>query len=104
VVWGDYGLRLLDHHRRISAAQLKVGEEAIKKRLRGMRYRLYTRIAANIGVCTKGNEVRMGKGKGSFDYYASRVAISKIIFELSGDVHEQIVRDAFRLAGAKLPG
>ena len=46
----------------------------------------------------------MGKGKGSFDYWASRVAVSKIIFELKGDIHEQVVRDAFRLAGNKLPG
>ena len=46
----------------------------------------------------------MGKGKGSFDYWASRVAVSKILFELKGDLHEQIVRDAFRLAGNKLPG
>ncbi|KAJ9622077.1 39S ribosomal protein L16, mitochondrial [Taxawa tesnikishii (nom. ined.)] len=104
VVWGDYGLRLLDHDRRISAAQLKNGEETIRKRLRGMKYRLYTRISANIGVYTSGNESRMGKGKGSFDYWASRVAVSKIIFEIKGELHEQIVKDAFRLAGNKLPG
>ena len=104
VVWGDYGLRLLDHDRRISAAQLKNGEETIRKRLRGMKYRLYTRISANIGVYTSGNESRMGKGKGSFDYWASRVAVSKIIFEIQGELHEQIVKDAFRLAGNKLPG
>lgn len=104
LVWGDYGIRLLDHDRRISAAQLKNGEETIRKRLRGMKYRLYTRISANIGVYTSGNESRMGKGKGSFDYWASRVAVSKIIFELKGDLHEQVVKDAFRLAGNKLPG
>lgn len=46
----------------------------------------------------------MGKGKGSFDYWASRVAVSKIIFEIKGDLHEQVVKDAFRLAGNKLPG
>lgn len=63
VVWGDYGLRLATHDRRMSALQLKNGEEAIRKRLRGMTYRLYTRISANIGVYTSGNEVRMGKGK-----------------------------------------
>jgi hypothetical protein len=57
VVWGDYGLRMCDHHRRVSASQLKNGEDAIKNRLRGMRYRLYTRICANIGVYTSGNEV-----------------------------------------------
>jgi len=93
-----------DHDRRISAAQLKIAEETIKKRLRGMKFRLYMRIAANIGVYTSGNESRMGKGKGSFDHWASRVAVSKIIFEIRGDLHEQVVRDALRLAGNKLPG
>lgn len=46
----------------------------------------------------------MGKGKGSFDHWASRIAVSKVIFELKGDVHEQVARDAFRLAGNKMPG
>lgn len=46
----------------------------------------------------------MGKGKGSFDHWASRIAVSKIIFEIKGDIHEQVVRDAFRLAGNKMPG
>jgi ribosomal protein L16 len=93
-----------DHDRRISASQLKIAEDTIRKRLRGMKYRLYMRIAANIGVYTSGNESRMGKGKGSFDHWASRVAVSKIIFEIQGDLHEQVVKDAFRLAGNKLPG
>ena len=93
-----------DHDRRISAAQLNIGAETIKKRLRGQRYRLYTRVCANIGVYTSGNEMRMGKGKGSFDYWASRVAVNKVLFELKGDLHEEIVRDAFRLAGNKMPG
>jgi ribosomal protein L16 len=104
VVWGDYGLRMCDHDRRVSAAQLSVGAETIKKRLRGYKFRLYHRVCANIAVYTSGNEVRMGKGKGSFDYWASRIAVSKIIFELKGEVHEQVVRDAFRLAAAKMPG
>ncbi|CZS88108.1 related to ribosomal protein L16 precursor, mitochondrial [Rhynchosporium graminicola] len=82
MVWGDYGLRMADHHRRVSATQLKIGEEAIKVRLK----------------------VRMGKGKGSFDHWASRIAVSKVIFELKGDIHEQVARDAFRIAGNKMPG
>ncbi|KAG9383451.1 50S ribosomal protein L16 [Pyrenophora tritici-repentis] len=90
VVWGDYGLRMRDHDRRISAHQLRIAEETIRKRLRGMKFRLYMRIAANIGVYTSGNDVRMGgKGKGSFDRWTARVAV---------------VKDAFRLAGNKLPG
>ncbi|CZR52964.1 related to ribosomal protein L16 precursor, mitochondrial [Phialocephala subalpina] len=104
IVWGDYGLRMCDHHRRVSAAQLKNGEDAIKVRLKGMRYRLYKRVCASIGVYSSGNEVRMGKGKGSFDHWASRIAVSKVIFEVKGDIHEQVVRDAFRLAGNKMPG
>ena len=104
VVWGDWGLRMKDHDRRVSAAQLSIGAETIKRRLRGLKYRLYTRVCANIGVYTSGNELRMGKGKGSFDYWAARVAVSKIIFEIKGELHERVVRDAFRLAASKMPG
>ncbi|KAK3321387.1 ribosomal protein L10e/L16 [Cercophora scortea] len=104
VIWGDYGLRMHDHHRRISAKQLQVAENAIKTRLRGQKYRLFKRVACNVGVYISGNEVRMGKGKGSFDHWATRVAINQIVFEIRGALHEQVIRDAFRLAGHKLPG
>lgn len=57
IMIGDYGLRMTDHHRRISAAQLKLAEATIKQRLRGQRYRLYTRVNCNIGVYVSGNEV-----------------------------------------------
>jgi ribosomal protein L16 len=93
-----------DHDRRVSAAQLKIGEETIRRRLRGMNYQLFTRVSANIGVYTSGNEMRMGKGKGKFDYWAARVPVSTIVFELKGDLHEKVAREAFRLAGHKLPG
>ncbi|KAJ8113130.1 hypothetical protein ONZ43_g5223 [Nemania bipapillata] len=104
VVWGDYGLRMTDHHRRISAQQLKMAEDTIKARLRGERYRLYKRVCCNVGVYVSGNEMRMGKGKGGFDHWAARVAVNQIVLELRGVIHEQVVRDAFRLAGNKLPG
>ncbi|KAK8220324.1 50S ribosomal protein L16 [Phyllosticta capitalensis] len=104
VAWGDYGLRMVDTQRRIPAKNLKIAEETIRKRLRGMKFRLYMRVTANIGVYVSGNEQRMGKGKGSFKFWATRVAVNHLIFELKGDVHEQVVKDAFRLAGNKLPG
>ncbi len=66
IVWGDYGLRMSDHHRRVSAAQLKIGEEAIKVRLKGMRYRLYKRVCASIGVYSSGNEVCWRNGPAMF--------------------------------------
>jgi ribosomal protein L16/L10AE len=48
--------------------------------------------------------MRMGKGKGAFDHWAARVAVNQILFEIRGMLHEQVIRDAFRLAGNKLPG
>ncbi|KAI1471367.1 ribosomal protein L16 [Daldinia caldariorum] len=104
VMWGDYGLRMIDHHRRISASSLKIAEDTIKQRLRGQKYRLYKRVCCNVGVFVSGNEIRMGKGKGSFDHWAARVAVNQIVLELRGMIHEQVARDAFRLAGNKLPG
>lgn len=117
---------MTDHHRRISAKHLKMAEDTIKVRLRGEKYRLYKRKCCNVGVYVSGNEVsntlrvvpgtrlqvffltffqmRMGKGKGSFDHWATRMAVSQVLFEIKGRIHEQIVRDAFRLAGNKLPG
>jgi hypothetical protein len=57
VMWGDYGLRMIDHHRRISAKQLKVAEDTIRARLRGTKYRLFKRVCCNVGVYVSGNEV-----------------------------------------------
>lgn len=48
--------------------------------------------------------MRMGKGKGSFDHWAARVAVNQIVFEIKGMLHEAVAKDAFRLAGNKLPG
>lgn len=58
VVWGDYGLRMTDQGRRISAKQLKMAEDTIKTRLRGNKYRLYKRKCCNLGVFVSGNDVR----------------------------------------------
>lgn len=58
VIWGDYGLRMTDHHRRISAKQLKMAEDTIKTRLRGQKYRIYKRKNCNVGVYVSGNDVR----------------------------------------------
>lgn len=104
MVWGDFGLRMKDHDRRMPSSALKIAEETIKRRLRGMNYKLYKRVSANIGVYTKGNEQRMGKGKGKFDYWTVRLPVSRVVFELKGDLHEKVAREAFRLAGHKLPG
>jgi ribosomal protein L16/L10AE len=46
----------------------------------------------------------MGTGKGSMDFWACRLPTNRVIFELKGEIHEQIVRDAFRVAAGKLSG
>lgn len=60
VIWGDYGLRMVDHQRRISAKHLKMAEDTIKVRLRGEKYRIYKRKCCNVGVYISGNEVSTG--------------------------------------------
>ncbi|KAK8087038.1 hypothetical protein PG994_002012 [Apiospora phragmitis] len=85
-------------------------EPSIKRTKKMMKGR--ARVAT--GGSTKGTTVawgdyglrmmRMGKGKGAFDHWAARVAVNQIVLELKGMLHEQVARDAFRLAGNKLPG
>ena len=103
-MWGNWGLRLKSHDQRVAASHFRIAEESIKRRLRNTNFRIYTRVVANVAVYTSGNDQRMGKGKGSFDYWAARVAHGRVVMEIGGDVHEHLVKDALRLAGNKLPG
>ena len=64
--------------------------------------KVWTRIFPNIPVSKKPTEVRMGKGKGSPEYYACRVKPGRIIFEVDG-VTEEIAKEALYKASAKLP-
>ncbi|KAK9454145.1 ribosomal protein L10e/L16 [Dipodascopsis uninucleata] len=105
LAFGKFGIRLQSKGVRISAQQLQEAENVIMRVIRPLNgVKMYPRQATNIAVCTKGNETRMGKGKGPFDYWAVRVPTGKMIFELDGDLHEQVAREALRLAASKLPG
>ena len=64
--------------------------------------RVWIRIFPDLPVTSKPTEVRMGKGKGSVDYWACRVAPGRVMFELDG-VAEDVAREALRLGAAKLP-
>ena len=61
------------------------------------------RVFPDLPVTSKPAEVRMGKGKGSPDYWACRVKPGRIMFEVLGVAEEEKVREAFDLAAAKLP-
>ena len=64
--------------------------------------RVWIRIFPDVPVTSKPTEVRMGKGKGSPEYWCARVKPGKIMFEIDG-VPEDIAREALRLGAAKLP-
>ncbi|SCU94408.1 LANO_0E06678g1_1 [Lachancea nothofagi CBS 11611] len=104
--FGRFGLRLRTEGVRLSAQQLKEADNAIMRYVRPLTNgQLWKRLCTNIAVCIKGNETRMGKGKGGFDHWMVRVPTGKVIFEMDGDdLHEKVAREAFRKAGSKLPG
>ncbi len=98
--FGTYGLKALQPER-VTARQIEASRRAITRHMRRVG-RLWIRIFPDLPVTSKPAEVRMGKGKGSVDYWAARVAPGRILFELDG-VTEEMARGAFERAAAKLP-
>lgn len=63
---------------------------------------VHLRVFPDIPVCVKGNETRMGKGKGSFEYWACRVPAGRVVMEVAGGgIREEIARQALKLAQVK---
>ena len=98
--FGSYGLKAVEPAR-ISARQIEAARRAITRRMRRVG-KLWIRIFPDVPVSQKPAEVRQGKGKGSPEWWAARVKPGRVMFELDG-VSEEMARDAFRLASAKLP-
>ncbi|KAG9088246.1 mitochondrial ribosomal large subunit component [Ceratobasidium sp. UAMH 11750] len=104
LAFGDYGLRVRGDGMRLTAKQLQSAEVVIKRKLKVVKSsQVWMRVFPDLPVCVKGNETRMGKGKGSFEYWACRVPTGKVVFEVGGGIREEIARDALRLAATKLP-
>lgn len=102
VEFGDYGLRIKEGAR-LTGRQLTSVFTTLRRKLKTVKgSQMWMRVFPDIPVTTKGNEVRMGKGKGSFEYWACRVPLNRIIFEVSG-MRKEIAKEAFRLASYKLP-
>lgn len=69
---GTFGLRLLGPTR-LTAKQLQSAEVAIKRKIKTVKgAECWMRVFPDVPVCVKGNETRMGKGKGAFEYWACR--------------------------------
>ncbi len=98
--FGSYGLKAL-RPERVTARQIESARRAITRHLKRTG-RLWIRIFPDVPVSRKPAEVRMGKGKGSPEYWVCRVKPGKIMFELDG-VSELSAKEAFSLASAKLP-
>tara|TARA_Y100000590_G_scaffold31285_1_gene34609 strand:+ start:99 stop:506 length:408 start_codon:yes stop_codon:yes gene_type:complete len=98
--YGSFGLKAAQPDRVISK-QIEAARVALT-RFMERKGRVWTRIFPNIPVSKKPVEVRMGKGKGSPEYYACRVKPGRILFEVDG-VTEDVAREALYKASAKLP-
>ncbi len=98
--FGSYGLKALSPER-ITARQIEAARRAITREMKRVG-RVWIRIFPDVPVSDKPAEVRMGKGKGSVEYWCARVHPGRIMFEIDG-VSEELARSAFALGAAKLP-
>lgn len=98
--FGSYGLKAMTPER-VTARQIESARRAITRHMKRAG-QLWIRIFPDVPVTDKPAEVRMGKGKGSVEFWVARVAPGRIMFEVEG-VSEEIARGAFDLATAKLP-
>lgn len=102
IEFGDYGLRVKEGTR-LSAKQITAAYDTIRRKIKPVKgSQLWMRVFPDIPVSSKGNEVRMGKGKGSNDFWACRVPLNRVVFEIAG-MRKEIAKEALRLASDKLP-
>ncbi len=100
VSFGEFGLKAATRGR-ITARQIEAARRAITREVkRGAK--VWIRIFPDKPITRKPLEVRMGGGKGNVEYYVALVQPGKMLYEIEG-VSEEIAREAFRLAAAKLP-
>ena len=98
--YGAYALKALQPER-ITSRQIESARKAITRHLKRAG-KMWIRIFPDVPVSKKPAEVRMGKGKGSNEYWACRVKPGRIMFEIDG-VNVDDAKKAMSLAAAKLP-
>ena len=98
--FGAFGLKALEPER-VTARQIESARRAISRHVkRGGR--IWIRVFPDKPISTKPAEVRMGNGKGNPEYYVAEIQPGKVLYEIVG-VPEELAREAFKLAAAKLP-
>ncbi|MBL4618832.1 MAG: 50S ribosomal protein L16 [Marinicaulis sp.] len=98
--FGSYGLKALQPER-VTARQIEATRRAITRAMK-RQGRVWIRIFPDTPITKKPTEVRMGKGKGSVEFWAAKVKPGRIMFEVDG-VPEDVARLALELGAAKLP-
>lgn len=100
ITYGDYGLQALEPAW-ITSNQIEAARRTMSRAIkRGGN--IYIKIFPHKPVTQKPAEVRMGSGKGAPEYWVAVVRPGRIMFEIGG-VHEDVAREAMRLAAHKLP-
>lgn len=100
VSFGEYGLKAITRGR-LTSRQIEAARRALTRHIkRGGR--VWIRVFPDKPISKKPLEVRMGKGKGNPEYWVALIQPGKVLYEMEG-VTEEVARDAFRLAAAKLP-
>lgn len=98
--FGSFGLKAVEPDR-VTARQIEAARRAITRHMKRAG-RVWIRIFPDVPVSKKPVEVRMGKGKGTPEFWACRVKPGRIMFEIEG-VPEELAHEALRLGAMKLP-
>ena len=100
VSFGEYGLKAVGRGR-ITARQIEAARRALTRHVkRGAK--IWIRIFPDKPISKKPLEVRQGKGKGNVEYWVAQIQPGRMLYEMEG-VPEELAREAFELAAAKLP-
>jgi large subunit ribosomal protein L16 len=100
VSFGEFGLKAIERGR-LTARQIEAARRAMTRHIkRGGK--IWIRVFPDKPITQKPLEVRMGKGKGSVEYWVAQIQPGKILFEMEG-VTKELAIEAFDLAKAKLP-
>ncbi|KAF3977020.1 MAG: 50S ribosomal protein L16 [Methylococcales symbiont of Iophon sp. n. MRB-2018] len=100
VSFGEYGLKSLSRGR-VTARQIEAARRTISRHVKRTG-KMWIRIFPDKPITKKPLEVRMGKGKGSVEFWVAQVKPGTMLYEIQG-VPETLAREAFTLAAAKLP-
>src|SRR5271163_2984577 len=100
VSFGDFGMQCTEPGR-LTSRQIEAARMAIQRHVKRAG-KLWIRVFPDRPVTKKPLEVRMGGGKGAPEEWAAQVKPGRVMYEIAG-VTEDVAREAFRLAGHKLP-